>query len=111
MDGSDSFVSKPYSIRAAAGDAQSMRHVARDAGQVERLQLAVDRDALFELTHLREPQAITQLELADKHDLELPIGASERIRTSSRNCCDRHCASSINTTAKACSGTSVPRNS
>ena len=55
---------------AAAGDCQAMVHVPGDAGGVERRQLAADGDALIHLPHLRQPEARSQLGLADEHDLQ-----------------------------------------
>ena len=47
-----------------------MVHISGDTGGVECGQLAADRDALVHLPHLREPEAGSQLGLADEHNLE-----------------------------------------
>ena len=96
-----------------AADFQAMADVSGDALDVECGQVAAHRDPLVDLPHLRKLQAGLQLGLPDEHDLEqlLLRSSSDRIRISSSSGSDRFCASSMTSTANACSGTSESRNS
>src|SRR6185503_1407418 len=70
IDGFDRRVRELHPAFARAGDEQTMVDVSGDAFDIERHQLATDRNTLIHLAHLRQREARTQLRLTHQDDLK-----------------------------------------
>ena len=75
VDRVDRLAREADALGRAARDVKPVRDVAVDAVAIEWFETAAHGHALRHLPHLGQPQLVAQLELADEHDLQLPLAA------------------------------------